>query len=76
MTKSTGKKMGRPPLPPEKKRGQTMGFKPTPNIRKLLQEVAEWNGRSVSKEIEFRLRPYSLPGWRCRTSAIMSLRVS
>ena len=55
MTKSTGKKMGRPPLPPEKKRGQTMGFKPTPNVRKLLQEVAEWNGRSVSKEIEFRL---------------------
>ena len=47
--------MGRPPLPPEKKRGQTMGFKPTPEIRRLLQEAAAANGRSVSKEIEVRL---------------------
>lgn len=55
MAATAKKRMGRPPLPPDKKRGQTVGFKPTPEVRQKLQEAAAANDRSVSKEIETRL---------------------
>ena len=48
-------KMGRPPLPPGKKRGASMGFRPTPTIRENLEEAARANGRSMSQEVEARL---------------------
>ena len=55
MPETTKKRLGRPPLPPANKRGHTMGFKPTPDIRRRLQDAAAANDRSVSKEIETRL---------------------
>ncbi len=55
MTQATKKRLGRPPLPPAKRRGHTMGFKPTPDVRQQLREAATANNRSVSKEIEARL---------------------
>jgi hypothetical protein len=48
-------KMGRPALPPGKRRGASMGFRPTPGIRGKLEEAAKANGRSMSQEIESRL---------------------
>ena len=56
MTKKQSKpKMGRPPLPPGKRRGASMGFRPTPGIRGKLEEAAKANGRSMSHEVEARL---------------------
>lgn len=55
MTVEFKKRLGRPPLSPSKKRGHTMGFKPTPEINKQLRDAAAANDRSVSKEIEARL---------------------
>ncbi len=56
MTKKQSKpKMGRPPLPPDKRRGASMGFRPTPTIRAELEEAARANGRSMSHEVEARL---------------------
>ncbi len=56
MTKKQSKpKMGRPPLPPNKRRGASMGFRPTPTIRAELEEAARANGRSMSHEVEARL---------------------
>ena len=49
------KKMGRPALPPGEKRGASMGFRPTPEIRGKLEEAAKANGRSMSQEVEHRL---------------------
>ncbi len=49
-------KMGRPPLPLEKKRGASMGFRPTPTLREKLEGQAAVNQRSVSQEIEYRLQ--------------------
>ena len=48
-------RMGRPPLPPGKRRGASMGFRPTPEIREKLEEAANANGRSMSQEVEHRL---------------------
>ena len=53
--KKPTKKMGRPPLPPGKRRRASMGFRPTPEIRRQLEQVAFANGRSLSQEIEARL---------------------
>ena len=47
--------MGRPPLPPGKRRGASMGFRPTPAVRAKLEEAATANGRSMSQEVEERL---------------------
>ncbi len=56
MTKKQSKpKMGRPPLPPDKRRGASMGFRPTPTIRAELEKAARANGRSMSHEVEARL---------------------
>ncbi len=56
MTKKQSKpKMGRPPLPPDKRRLPSMGFRPTPTIRAKLEEAARANGRSMSHEVEARL---------------------
>ena len=56
MTKKPSKpKMGRPPLPSGKRRGASMGFRPTPGIREKLVEAARANGRSMSQEVEARL---------------------
>jgi len=48
-------KMGRPPLPPGERRGASMGFRPTPEIRAKLEQAAHENGRSMSQEVEARL---------------------
>lgn len=48
-------KMGRPPLPPESRRLASMGFRPTPDLRKRLEVSASANHRSISQEIESRL---------------------
>ena len=48
-------RMGRPPLPSGKRRGASMGFRPTPEIREKLEEAAKANGRSMSQEVEHRL---------------------
>jgi hypothetical protein len=55
-------KMGRPPLPPGKRRGASMGFRPTPEIRKMLEESAKQNGRSMSQEVEAHLERSLLMG--------------
>ena len=47
--------MGRPRLAPGKRRGASMGFRPTPAIREKLEKTATENGRSMSQEIETRL---------------------
>ena len=49
------KKMGRPTLPKDQRRGASMGFRPTPEIRQRLEAAAQENGRSMSQEIEHRL---------------------
>ena len=48
-------KMGRPPLPPGKKRGPSMAFRPTPGVRAKLEEAATANGRSMAQEVQTRL---------------------
>ncbi len=53
--KKPTKKMGRPPLPPGERRRASMGFRPTPDIRRELEQAAFANGRSLSQEIEARL---------------------
>ncbi len=59
MVKKTKKpskpRMGRPPLPPGTRRGASMGFRPTPEIREKLEEASKANGRSMSQEVEHRL---------------------
>ena len=49
------RKSGRPTLMPEKKKLPPVGFRPTPGLKAFLDQAAEGNGRSVSKEIESRL---------------------
>ena len=53
--KQSKTKMGRPPLSPGKRRGASMGFRPTPTIRAELEKAARANGRSMSHEVEARL---------------------
>ncbi len=53
--KSSKPKMGRPLLPPGKRRRPSMGFRPTPTMRSKLEEAAGANGRAMSQEIEARL---------------------
>ncbi len=48
-------KMGRPPLAPGKRRGASMGFRPTPEVREKIEEAAKAKGRSMSQEVEHRL---------------------
>ena len=52
-TKKT--RMGRPPIPPEKRKRPPMGFRPTPDIRKKIEESAAQSGLSLTQEIERRL---------------------
>ena len=49
------KKIGRPPLPPEKRKLQAVGFRPTPEVRRKLEEAAIAAGRIMSQEIQSRL---------------------
>ena len=53
--KSSKPRMGRPPLPPGTRRGASMGFRPTPEIREKLEKASKANGRSMSQEVEHRL---------------------
>ncbi len=55
VTKTPKRKMGRPPLPASKKRLPSVGFRPTPEIRKKLAKAADSSDRSLSQEIESRL---------------------
>lgn len=49
------KARGRPKLPPEKKKGTVLAFRPTRETRRNLEIAAERSGRSLSAEIEWRL---------------------
>lgn len=49
------RRSGRPALMPEKKKQSPVGFRPTADLKALLDQAAKENGRSVSKEIETRL---------------------
>ncbi len=53
--KQSKPKMGRPPLPPGKRRGASIAFRPTPAIREKLGEASKANARSRSQEVEARL---------------------
>ena len=56
MVKQTQKApMGRPPLPPEKRKRASMGFRPTLDMRKKLEDAAATSGRSMTQEVELRL---------------------
>lgn len=56
MARKLGKpKMGRPPLPPDKRRGASIGIRLTPENRERLEKAAEANGRSMSQELSARL---------------------
>jgi hypothetical protein len=52
---ATAKKRGRPALPPEEKKRPSMGFRPTPDLRRRLEAATDASGRSLSQEIESRL---------------------
>ena len=56
MTKKPAKrKIGRPRLPPGKKREAPIGFRPTPDMRADLKAAAADKGRSMAQEIQSRL---------------------
>ena len=48
-------RMGRPPLPPERRKRPTMGFRPTAAMRKQIEEAAAASGLSMTQEVERRL---------------------
>ena len=48
-------KMGRPPLPVSERKLASVAFRPTPDIRRRLEEAATESGRSMSQEIQSRL---------------------
>ena len=48
-------KMGRPPLPPEKRKRPSMGFRPTVELRGRLEKAAAASGLSMTQEVERRL---------------------
>lgn len=47
--------MGRPPLPPGKRKRESMGFRPTPELRKKLENAAKESGLSLTQVVERRL---------------------
>ena len=53
--KTNGPKMGRPPLPPGKRKRPSMGFRPTAEMRKQLEEASANSGLSLTQEVERRL---------------------
>ena len=55
MADKIGIRRGRPHLQSEKKRLPTLGFRPTPGVRRNIDDAAKKNGRSLSQEIESRL---------------------
>lgn len=55
VVRKTSKKIGRPTLPVSEKKLATMGFRPTPLLRKNLEKHSLENNRSMGKEIESRL---------------------
>ena len=46
---------GRPPLPPEKRKRPTMGFRPTPALRQMIEDASATSGLSLTQEVERRL---------------------
>jgi hypothetical protein len=53
---SQGKKArGRPALPPEKGKRHAVGIRTTRGLKDLLQRAADFSGRSLAQEIEYRL---------------------
>lgn len=46
---------GRPPKPEGERKLASLGFRPTPALRKLLDKAAKDNGRSLAQEISSRL---------------------
>ena len=48
-------RMGRPPLPAEKRKRPSMGFRPTAQVRRKLEEAAAASDFSMTQEIERRL---------------------
>ena len=53
--KTVRRKMGRPPLPASERRLPSTSFRPTPAIRRRLENAAKANQRSLSQEIQARL---------------------
>ena len=49
------RKPGRPPLKPEERRLPSVAFRPTHDLRKMLEDAAANSGRSLSQEIDRRL---------------------
>ena len=49
------KRMGRPPLPPGKRKRESMGFRPTPELRRKLEKAAQASGLSLTQVVERRL---------------------
>ena len=49
------RKRGRPALPPEEKKRPSMGFRPTAELRKQIEQAAAQSGLSMTQEIERRL---------------------
>lgn len=47
--------IGRPPLPPEKRKRPSMGFRPTTDLREKLEHASATSGLSLTQEVERRL---------------------
>ena len=48
-------KLGRPPLPLEKRKRVTLGFRPTPEMHRRLEAAMKQSGLSLTQEVERRL---------------------
>lgn len=53
--KEKRRKLGRPPKKPKDRRLPSMSFRPTHDLRDMLEKAADKSGRSLSQEIEYRL---------------------
>ena len=53
--KEKRRKLGRPPKKPKDRRLPSMSFRPTHDLRDMLEKAAADSGRSLSQEIEYRL---------------------
>ena len=58
------RKRGRPALPPEEKKRPSMGFRPTVELREMIEQAAAHSGLSMTQEVERRLeRSFSEEGY-------------
>lgn len=52
---TTPKRRGRPPKPPEERKGGNLTFRTRADFRERLEEAAAQSGRSVTEEVELRV---------------------